>query len=78
MSKTLADRLFPNVDPIGQTISPGGRTAEIIGVVGDVALDNEGTAAPYVYHAHRQFAGDRNWALDASRGDVVGRGRIVG
>ncbi len=39
------------------------RKAEIIGVVSDVALDNEGTCADYVYHAHRQFAGDRNWAL---------------
>jgi len=63
VSKMLANRLFPNVDPIGQRIRPGGRTAEIIGVVGDVSLDNEGAAAPYVYHAHRQFAGDRNWAL---------------
>ncbi|MGH7617046.1 MAG: FtsX-like permease family protein, partial [Gemmatimonadaceae bacterium] len=63
VSKTLADYLFPNVDPIGQTIQPGGQSAEIIGVVGDVALNNEGTPAPYVYHAHRQFAGDRNWAL---------------
>ena len=63
VSKTLADRLFPGVDAIGQTIRPGGRAAQIIGVVGDVAIDNEGTPAPYVYHAHRQFAGDRNWAL---------------
>lgn len=75
VSKTLADRLFPGVDAIGQTIRPGGRSAEIIGVVGDVALDNEGTAAPYVYHAHRQFAGDRNWALTqvvATSGPVTG------
>jgi ABC-type antimicrobial peptide transport system permease subunit len=35
----------------------------VIGVVGDVALDQEGREAPYVYHAHAQFAGDRNWAL---------------
>lgn len=63
VSKAFADRLFPGVDPIGQTIRPAGRTAQIIGVVGDVALNNEGAAAPYVYHAHRQFAADRNWAL---------------
>src|SRR6185312_3895034 len=34
-----------------------------IGVVGDVAIDNEGMPDRYIYHAHGQFAGDRNWAL---------------
>jgi putative ABC transport system permease protein len=63
VSKSLADRLYPGVRAIGQRLRTGGHEAEIIGVVGDVALDNEGRAAPYVYHAHRQFAGDRNWAL---------------
>lgn len=64
VSKSLADQLFPGVNAVGQSIRTGGRNSEIIGVVGDVAYNNEGTAAPYVYHAHRQFAGDRNWALD--------------
>ena len=63
VSKTLADELFPNADAIGQQIRTGGRLCEIIGVVGDVAVDNEGRPHQYVYHAHRQFAGDRNWAL---------------
>src|SRR6185437_15255337 len=36
---------------------------EVIGVVADVALDVEGRVEPTVYHAHAQFAGDRNWAL---------------
>jgi putative ABC transport system permease protein len=31
--------------------------------VPDIALNPQGQMAPYVYHAHRQFAGDRNWAL---------------
>jgi ABC-type antimicrobial peptide transport system permease subunit len=31
--------------------------------VNDVAYDAEGHTAPTVYHAHRQYAGDRNWAL---------------
>ena len=48
---------------IGQRLRTGGREVEIIGVVGEVAVDNEGRPGPYVYHAHRQFAGDRNWAL---------------
>jgi predicted permease len=64
VSKSLATKIFPGVDPIGQRISPGGsRPSEIIGVVGDVSLDAEGHIDDYVYHAHVQFAGDRNWAL---------------
>jgi len=64
VSKSLAEQLFPGVDAVGQSIRSGGRKSEIIGVVGDVAYNDEGKTAPYVYHAHRQFAGDRNWALD--------------
>jgi putative ABC transport system permease protein len=36
---------------------------EIIGVVGDVPLDAHGTLTSSVYHAHRQYADNRNWAL---------------
>ncbi|MDF2776004.1 MAG: permease, partial [Geminicoccaceae bacterium] len=63
VSRRAADILFPGVPAVGQQVRAGGRTAEIIGVVGDVALDARGEIAPYVYHAHRQFAGNRNWAL---------------
>jgi len=63
VSKSLADRLYPGARAIGQRLRTGGREVEIIGVVGEVAVDNEGRPGPYVYHAHRQFAGDRNWAL---------------
>ena len=40
-----------------------GRRRQIVGVVGDVALDVYGSPAIVVYHAHRQFADNRNWAL---------------
>jgi ABC-type antimicrobial peptide transport system permease subunit len=40
-----------------------GLPRQIIGVVGDVVLDAHGAPAPAVYHAHRQFADNRNWAL---------------
>jgi putative ABC transport system permease protein len=63
VSKSLAAKLFPGVDPIGQRISPGSGSCEIIGVVSDVSLDAEGRIDDYVYHAHVQFAGDRNWEL---------------
>ena len=48
---------------LGQRIAAGGRELEIVGVVGDVALDVYGAPTMVVYHAHRQFAGNRNWAL---------------
>lgn len=63
ISKSAARLLFPAVDPIGQQLHTAGVTATVIGVVGDVALDVEGNVEPTIYHAHRQFAGDRNWAL---------------
>jgi predicted lysophospholipase L1 biosynthesis ABC-type transport system permease subunit len=63
VSHSLAERLYPGTDPIGQRLYTADFEAEIIGVVGDVALDAEGRRAAYIYHAHRQFAGDRNWSL---------------
>jgi putative ABC transport system permease protein len=63
ISKSLATRFFPGASAIGQRVDTGNHENEIVGVVGDVGLDAEGRAALYVYHAHAQFAGDRNWAL---------------
>jgi predicted permease len=63
INKSLADALYPGIDPIGQTLNAGGRNSEVIGVVANVSVDNEGAEDHYVYHAHSQFAGDRNWAL---------------
>jgi len=63
VSQSLAVRFFPGVSAVGQTLRAAGRANEIVGVVGDVAVDNEGRTAPHVYHAHRQWAGERHWAL---------------
>jgi putative ABC transport system permease protein len=63
VSKSAAQLLFPGVDPIGQQLRTGGVNATVIGVVADVALEIEGEIKPTVYHAHQQFAGDRNWGL---------------
>ncbi len=63
LSKSAADVLFPGVAAVGQRLNTGGRDWDVIGVVGDVSRDVEGDPAPVVYHAHRQFAGDRNWSL---------------
>ncbi|HEV8446210.1 MAG TPA: ABC transporter permease [Gemmatimonadaceae bacterium] len=63
VSQSLAKRIYPGVDPIGQTISAGDATCLIVGVANDVSVDAEGRAEDFVYHPHAQFAGDRNWAL---------------
>jgi predicted permease len=63
VSRSLAEQLYPGVRAVGQVLNTGNHDSEIIGVVGDVAVDAEGRTAPYVYHPHRQFAGDRNWSL---------------
>jgi hypothetical protein len=63
VSQTVAERLFPGVKAVGQRLTTGGGDREIIGVVGVVALDAQGRSGGYVYHPHRQFAADRNWAL---------------
>jgi predicted permease len=66
VSANFARQAFPGLPfdaVIGQRIAPLGQRREIIGVVGDVALDVYGAPTLVVYHAHRQFAGNRNWAL---------------
>ena len=59
----LAKQAFPGLDPIGQRVLAGGDTSVVIGVVNDVSVNAEGRTVPMIYHAHRQFAADRNWAL---------------
>jgi putative ABC transport system permease protein len=66
VSTNFAQVAFPGLPlpvVVGQRISVAGRTLEIVGVVGDVAADIYGAPALMVYHAHRQFAENRNWAL---------------
>ena len=66
VSASFARQAFPGVSleaVVGQRIAPLGRRREIIGVVGDVTLDTYGAPSLVVYHAHRQFAANRNWAL---------------
>ena len=66
VSANFARMAFPDVphrDVLGQRIAASGRELEIVGVVGDVALDVYGAPTMAVYHPHRQFANDRNWAL---------------
>jgi predicted permease len=61
----LARTLFTGEDPIGRRLRVSGGEAEIIGVVDDVANAPRTPPPAIVYHLHRQFADDRNWALTA-------------
>jgi len=63
ITQSLADKIFPGVDPIGQSLTTGGRRGTVVGIAGETSVTNEGTPGMFVYHPHRQFAGDRNWAL---------------
>ena len=68
ISANLARAAFPGLpldQVIGQRIGVLTRRSsrEIIGVVGDVTIDVYGRRSAAVYSAHRQFAGNRNWAL---------------
>lgn len=65
VSANLAHTAFPGMpydSVLGQRLV-GGRGLEIIGIVGDVALDVYGAPTMVVYRPHRQFADNRNWAL---------------
>ena len=68
VSANLARIAFPGMpleSVVGQRIAVLGRknSREIIGVVGDVMIDVYGRPTAAVYSAHRQYAGNRNWAL---------------
>lgn len=66
VSANFARHAFPGMpleSVVGHRIAPLNQRREIIGVVGDVTLDVYGESALVVYHAHRQFARNRNWAL---------------
>ena len=63
IGQELARQMFPSESPIGKRLRVADAEAEIIGVVGDVALSARASPRPYVYHSHSQFAANRNWAL---------------
>lgn len=64
INRAAAERFFPGIDPVGQGVRVAFLRGEVVGVVENVAVDVEGGHVPEVYHAHRQFADNRNWILD--------------
>lgn len=74
ISQLVADRLFPDSDPIGAQIRAANRERRVVGIVADVAWDSRGSKDPTVYVAHAQYADDRNWAMTQvvrTRGDFA-------
>jgi predicted permease len=65
ISQAAARALFGDEEPIGEHLYVTGDApdVEIIGIVADVAVSPRGAVSPMVYHSHRQFADNRNWAL---------------
>jgi putative ABC transport system permease protein len=63
ISHSLAQKAFGEREPLGEAIQTGSRTFRVIGVVGDVAVEANGTRFPQVYLSHAQFARNRNWSL---------------
>jgi predicted lysophospholipase L1 biosynthesis ABC-type transport system permease subunit len=63
INELLAERLFGEEPALGRRIVVARDELEVIGVVGNAAIDARGEVAPVVYHAHRQFGDNRNWRL---------------
>lgn len=63
IGKLVADTYFPGMNAVGQIIETADGKHEVVGVVSDVSVNSEGNMIPVLYHAHAQFAGDRNWEL---------------
>jgi putative ABC transport system permease protein len=63
ISRSLAERIYGQHDPLGERFQTGGREFRVIGVVGDVANQADGARVPMIYLSHLQVAGDRNWSL---------------
>lgn len=63
INQSLAQKAYGARDPLGEAFQTGGRSWRVIGVVGDIAVEANGTRYPQVYLSHAQFAGNRNWSL---------------
>ncbi len=78
LNETLAERAFPDRDPLGAEVTFGGDDFRIVGIVSDTAHDPLGTTSPKVYATHDQFADDRNWAMIQTIRTSVGPLSIIG
>jgi predicted lysophospholipase L1 biosynthesis ABC-type transport system permease subunit len=63
ITRSLAERVYAAENPLGQRFRTGGQDYTVVGVVGDVAVEADGTPFDVIYVSHDQFADDRTWAL---------------
>jgi predicted permease len=71
VSRSFADRYFPDQDPIGRRFNFVGSDREIVGIVGDVRMRGlTRTAEPQVYVPYRQVP-DRAWVWYSPKDLVV-------
>ena len=79
LSQSAADALFPEADPLGQTVEVSasltpeeGAGARVIGVVGDVLYDDPAKGPmPEAYLSHRQEEGSSGGYVVRTRGDAL-------
>jgi putative ABC transport system permease protein len=63
ISASLAHAVYGEADPLGEVFRTGGENFTVIGVVGNVAYEADGTGKEKIYLTHGQFGDDRNWSL---------------
>jgi predicted permease len=78
INQSLADRAFPDIDPIGADVRVGGDSFRVVGIVTDTAYDTRGTTSPKAYLSHDQFADNRNWPMVQTVSTSVDPTSVVG
>jgi predicted permease len=81
IDEVLAQKYFPNEDPIGKRINYEGTLAQIVGVVGHVKQwgldsDDKATVQAQLYQPSKQYRDNALWRLSGA--DVVVRAERVG
>jgi predicted permease len=81
IDEVLAQKYFPNEDPIGKRINYEGTLAQIVGVVGHVKQwgldsDDKATVQAQLYQPSRQYRDNALWRFSGA--DVVVRAERVG
>ncbi|MQA91279.1 MAG: FtsX-like permease family protein, partial [Gemmatimonas sp.] len=79
INRVIAERFFPDDDPIGRGVIVDSLRWEIVGIVGSVFYGStEELASPEIYRPIQQWGGSsRVWIAISTRGDLPGIGREV-
>ena len=78
ITESLARAAYAENDPIGRIGRTGGRNFTVVGVVGDVAYEANGTGIEKIFLSHGQFAADRNWSLTYTVKTANAAGQLFG